>query len=178
MAVSGIKVVTPSTPVNVVGLMAAAVRSDDPVLFFEHKGLYASKGEIPDGEIVDVLGTASVRRPGTDATILALGLMVPRALEAAGQLSERGISAEVIEVPAPASGIVVQILVPEDATVEVGTVLAVIGERAEPSAGAVSADGLPPARVPGTGIAAQSESTAKATPVIARSPRHRHSPRV
>src|SRR5690348_415996 len=53
MAVPGLKVVTPATPRDVVGLMAAAVRCDDPVLFFEHKGLYASKGDVPDGEIVD-----------------------------------------------------------------------------------------------------------------------------
>ena len=77
MAVPGLKVVTPSTPGDVIGLMAAAVRCDDPVLFFEHKGLYAGKGEVPDGPIVDELGTAKVRRPGKDATILALGLMVP-----------------------------------------------------------------------------------------------------
>jgi pyruvate/2-oxoglutarate/acetoin dehydrogenase E1 component len=98
MAVPGIKVVTPSTPQDVVGLMAAAVRSDDPVLFFEHKGLYASKGEVPDGEIIDRLGTAKIRRAGGDATILALGLMVPRALQAADQLAPLGIEAEVIDV--------------------------------------------------------------------------------
>ncbi|UQX90306.1 alpha-ketoacid dehydrogenase subunit beta [Jatrophihabitans telluris] len=98
MAVPGLKVVTPSTPRDVVGLMAAAVRSDDPVLFFEHKGLYSMKGEVPDGEIIDELGTAVVRRAGTDATILSLGLTVGRALDAAGQLAERGIQAEVIDV--------------------------------------------------------------------------------
>jgi pyruvate dehydrogenase E1 component beta subunit len=98
MAVPGVKVVTPSTPSDVVGLMAAAVRSDDPVLFFEHKGLYAMKGDVPDGDIVDSLGTAAVRRPGKDATILALGLMVGRAIEAAEQLAARGIDAEVIDV--------------------------------------------------------------------------------
>lgn len=98
MAVPGLKVVTPSTPEDVVGLMAAAIRSDDPVMFFEHKGLYASKGEVPDGDIVDTLGTAKIRRAGTDATILALGMMVPRALAAADQLAERGISAEVVDV--------------------------------------------------------------------------------
>lgn len=98
MAIPGIKVVTPSTPADVVGLMAAAIRDDDPVLFFEHKGLYASKGEVPDGDIVDALGTAKVRREGSDATILALGLMVSRALDAAEHLAERGINAEVIDV--------------------------------------------------------------------------------
>jgi pyruvate dehydrogenase E1 component beta subunit len=98
MAVPGLKVVTPSTPEDVIGLMAAAIRSDDPVMFFEHKGLYATKGEVPDGTIVDSLGTARVRRTGTDATILALGMMVGRALEAAEQLAARGISTEVIDV--------------------------------------------------------------------------------
>jgi len=98
MAVPGLKVVTPSNATDVIGLMAAAVRCDDPVLFFEHKGLYASKWEVPDGEIVDSLGTAKILRPGTDATILTLGLMVPRALAAADQLAARGIAAEVIDV--------------------------------------------------------------------------------
>ncbi|MDG4770217.1 alpha-ketoacid dehydrogenase subunit beta [Solwaraspora sp. WMMD792] len=98
MAVPGLKVVSPSTPTDVVGLMAAAVRSDDPVLFFEHKGLYAGRAEVPDGEIVDTLGTAKIRRPGRDATVVALGLMVPRALQAADELAGRGIDVEVIDV--------------------------------------------------------------------------------
>lgn len=98
MAVPGLKVVTPSTPEDMVGLMAAAIRCDDPVLLFEHKALYSSKGEVPDGPVLDTLGTARVRRPGTDATVLALGLMVPRALEAAEALAGRGISCEVIDL--------------------------------------------------------------------------------
>jgi acetoin:2,6-dichlorophenolindophenol oxidoreductase subunit beta len=98
MAVPGLKVVTPSTPEDVVGLMAAAIRCDDPVLFFEHKGLYASKGDVRDGVIEDELGTARIRRPGKDATVLALGLMVPRALEAAQALAGRGIDCEVVDV--------------------------------------------------------------------------------
>jgi pyruvate dehydrogenase E1 component beta subunit len=98
MAVPGLKVVTPSTPRDVVGLMAAAVRSDDPVLFFEHKGLYSTKADVPDGEIVDELGRSVIRRAGRDATILSLGLTVGRALDAAAQLAERGIDAEVIDV--------------------------------------------------------------------------------
>ncbi|MFV2084511.1 alpha-ketoacid dehydrogenase subunit beta [Micromonospora sp. LOL_021] len=98
MAVPGLKVVSPSTPTDVVGLMAAAVRSDDPVLFFEHKGLYAGRAEVPDGEVVDTLGTAKIRRPGRDATVVALGLMVPRALQAADELAGRGIDVEVIDV--------------------------------------------------------------------------------
>src|SRR6476661_6979581 len=98
MAVPGLKVVTPSTPEDVVGLMAAAIRDDDPVIFCEHKGLYASKGEVPDGDIIDSMGTAKVRRPGKDATILSLGMMVPRALAAAEALASRGMDVEVIDV--------------------------------------------------------------------------------
>ncbi len=98
MAVPGLKVVAPATPRDVVGLMAAAVREDDPVVFFDHKKLYATKEDVPDGEIVDTLGTAVVRRPGSDVTILALAAMVPVALEAAGRLAESGVSAEVIDV--------------------------------------------------------------------------------
>src|SRR3984893_11736766 len=92
MMIPGLKVVAPSTPRDVVGLMAAAVRDPDPVIFFEHKSLYATKGEVPDGEIVDTLGSAKIVRPGKDATILALALMVPRALAAAEKLkAEAGI---------------------------------------------------------------------------------------
>jgi pyruvate dehydrogenase E1 component beta subunit len=98
MMIPGLKVVAPSTPVDVVGLMAASVRDPDPVVFFEHKGLMASSGEIPDGEIVDELGSARVVRHGTDLTIAALALMVPRAMEAAERLDAEGISAEVIDV--------------------------------------------------------------------------------
>src|SRR5580658_8094447 len=95
MAVPGLKVVAPSNPRDVVGLLAAAIRDPDPVLFFEHKSLYAAKGEVEDGEIVDRLGTARIVRPGKDATVLALALMVPRALEAADVLArEHGVDAE------------------------------------------------------------------------------------
>ncbi len=99
MMIPGLKVVVPSSPVDVIGLMAAAVRDPDPVIFLEHKSLYATKGEVPDGEIVDTLGTAKILRHGKDATILALALMVPRALEAANRLhAEHGIDCEVIDV--------------------------------------------------------------------------------
>src|SRR5260370_1430080 len=99
MAVPGLKVVAPSSPRDVIGLLAAAVRDPDPVIFFEHKGLYPSKGEVPDGEITDELGRASVLRQGGDATILALAAMVPRALAAADKLSaEDGIEATVVDV--------------------------------------------------------------------------------
>jgi acetoin:2,6-dichlorophenolindophenol oxidoreductase subunit beta len=98
MAVPGIKVVAPSTPSDVIGLMAAAVRDPDPVLLFEHKGLYATKADVPDGEILDTLGTAKVLRNGTDCTIVALGLMVGRALAAADRLAGDGIDATVIDL--------------------------------------------------------------------------------
>jgi pyruvate dehydrogenase E1 component beta subunit len=98
MMIPGLKVVAPSTPQDVVGLMAASVRDPDPVIFFEHKSLMAGKAEIPDGEIVDELGTARVVRAGDDVTIAALALMVPRAVEAAERLAQEGISAEVIDV--------------------------------------------------------------------------------
>jgi pyruvate dehydrogenase E1 component beta subunit len=98
MMIPGLKVVAPSTPEDMVGLMAASIRDPDPVVFFEHKGLMGTKGEVPDGELVDRLGTARVVRTGTDVTIAALALMVPRALEAAERLAADGISAEVVDV--------------------------------------------------------------------------------
>ena len=98
MMIPGLKVVAPSTPRDVVALMAASVRDPNPVIFFEHKSLMPSKGEVPEGELVDELGTAVVRRRGSDCTIVALALMVPRALEAAERLAGDGISAEVIDL--------------------------------------------------------------------------------
>lgn len=100
MMIPGIKVVAPSTAVDAIGLLAAAVRDPDPVLFFEHKSIYPLKFEVPDGpgDIVDELGTAKIVRAGTDATVVALALMVPRALEAAEQLATEGIDVEVIDV--------------------------------------------------------------------------------
>jgi pyruvate/2-oxoglutarate/acetoin dehydrogenase E1 component len=98
MMIPGLKVVAPSTPRDMVALMAAAIRDPDPVVFFEHKGLMGTKGEVPDGEVLDELGTATVLREGTDCTIAALALMVPRALEAAERLASDGISAEVLDV--------------------------------------------------------------------------------
>ncbi len=99
MMIPGLKVVAPSSPVDVVGLMAAAIRDNNPVIFHEHKALYATKGEVPDGEILDTLGTAKILRPGKDCTILALAMMVHRALEAAEILArDHGIDAEVVDV--------------------------------------------------------------------------------
>jgi pyruvate/2-oxoglutarate/acetoin dehydrogenase E1 component len=98
MMIPGLKVVVPSNAVDVIGLMAASIRDDDPVIFLEAKALYASKMEVPDGEIVDTLGSAKVLRQGSDATIVALGLMVPRALQAAEELTTSGIECTVIDV--------------------------------------------------------------------------------
>ncbi|SDI15548.1 pyruvate dehydrogenase E1 component beta subunit [Sinosporangium album] len=98
MAIPGLKVVCPSNPVDMIGLMAAAVRDNDPVLIFEAKGMYAEKAEVPNGEIVDSLGKAKIIREGDDCTIAALGMMVPRAMRAAEILSSRGIEATVVDV--------------------------------------------------------------------------------
>jgi pyruvate/2-oxoglutarate/acetoin dehydrogenase E1 component len=102
-----LKVVVPSNALDVIGLMAASIRDDDPVIFLEAKVLYASKMEVPDGEIVDRLGSAKVLRQGTDATLVALGSMVPKALDAAQELATAGIDCTVVDVRS---------LVPLDAT--------------------------------------------------------------
>jgi pyruvate/2-oxoglutarate/acetoin dehydrogenase E1 component len=98
MAVPGLKVVAPSTPADMVGLMAAAIRDPDPVIVCEHKALFADKADVPDGELVIPLGEARVVREGTDATVIALAAMVPRALAAADDLATDGISVEVIDL--------------------------------------------------------------------------------
>jgi acetoin:2,6-dichlorophenolindophenol oxidoreductase subunit beta len=97
-AVPGLKVVAPSTPADVVGLLAAAVRCNDPVVFFEHKGLFASRGEAaPPGHVVP-LGQAATVRSGTDITVVALAATVPLALAAADELAGAGVRAEVIDL--------------------------------------------------------------------------------
>lgn len=99
MMIPGIKVVAPAFPADVKGLIAAAVRDEDPVIVFEQKSLYPMKGEVPDGELVDELGKARVLRRGKDCTIVALALMVHRALAAAEILEkEHGISCTVVDV--------------------------------------------------------------------------------
>jgi len=113
MMIPGLKVVAPSTPHDVVGLMAAAIRDPDPVIFFEHKSLLASKGEVGDGEILERLGEARVLVEGGDCTIVALASTVPTALGAAAQLANEGISAEVIDLRS---------LIPLDAQAVLGSV--------------------------------------------------------
>ena len=112
-AIPGLKVVAPATPSDVVGLMAAAIRSDDPVVFFEHKGLFASKGEpAPPDHLVE-LGRARVARDGDDVTVVALASTVPLALAAAEQLAPDGVSVEVLDL---------RCLVPLDATTVLASV--------------------------------------------------------
>ena len=99
MMIPGLKVVAPSTPADVKGLLASAIRDPDPVMFFEQKSLYPSKGDVPEGEHIEEIGVAKVVREGSDVTIVALAAMVPRALEAADRLySEAGISAGVVDL--------------------------------------------------------------------------------
>ncbi len=98
LTVPGLKIVAPSYPSDVVGLMASAIRSDDPVVFFEHKGLFASKGPgAPEGHVI-ALGEAAVVREGSDVTLVALAATVPLALQAAQQLADDGVSAEVVDL--------------------------------------------------------------------------------
>jgi len=98
LAIPGLKIVAPSNPADVVGLMASAIRSEDFVVFFEHKGLFASKGPAaPDGHVVP-LGRAAIARSGADITIVALAATVPMALAAADLLAAEGVSAEVIDL--------------------------------------------------------------------------------
>jgi pyruvate dehydrogenase E1 component beta subunit len=98
MAIPGLKVVAPSNPADMVGLMAAAIRDPDPVIVCEHKALFADKADVPDGELVGTLGEAKVLREGTDATVVALAAMVPRAMLAAEALAADGLSVEVIDL--------------------------------------------------------------------------------
>jgi pyruvate dehydrogenase E1 component beta subunit len=98
MAVPGLKVVAASNPADAKGLLAAAIRDPDPVIVFEQKSLYGIKGQVPEGEHVEPLGVAKVVREGKDCTIVALAAMVPKAIDAAQQLSEEGIEATVVDL--------------------------------------------------------------------------------
>ncbi|MBX5456966.1 MAG: alpha-ketoacid dehydrogenase subunit beta [Thermogemmatispora sp.] len=95
--VPGLKVVLPSTPADVKGLLLSAIRDPNPVIFLEHKLLYRYKGPVPRGEWTVPIGQAEVKRPGKDLTIIALSIMVPRALAVAERLAEEGIEAEVVD---------------------------------------------------------------------------------
>ena len=96
--VPGLKVVQPSSPHDVKGMLLAAIEDPDPVMFFEHKLLYKMKGPVPEGYYTEALDEARIRREGTDVTVVASSIMVHKALEAAQQVQEEGISVEVIDL--------------------------------------------------------------------------------
>lgn len=95
--IPGLKVVMPSTPADAKGLLKSAIRDDNPVVFIEHKALYATRGSVPEGEVLIPLGEADVKRSGKDVTLIATSMMVARALAAAETLAGQGIDAEVID---------------------------------------------------------------------------------
>ena len=95
--VPGLKVLEPATPYDAKGLLLAAVADPDPVIIFEHKLLYKTKGPVPEGAYTVPIGEAAVRREGRDVTVVATGIMVSRALEAAQTLSAQGLEIEVID---------------------------------------------------------------------------------
>ena len=95
--VPGLKVVMPSNPADARGLLKSAIRDDNPVIFIEHRGLYWSRGQVPEGDVVVPIGKASIVREGKDLTIVALANMLGAALAAAQDLSGLGISVEVID---------------------------------------------------------------------------------
>ena len=98
MMIPGLKVVAPSNAADMKGLLAAAIRDPDPVLVFEHKNLYATKADVPEGEYILPLGQAKVVREGPHATVAALAAMVPVALQAAELLAADGIEVTVIDL--------------------------------------------------------------------------------
>ncbi len=95
--VPGLKVVCPATPADAKGLLKTAIRDDNPVVFCEHKMLYATRGEVPDEEYLIPFGEADIRRQGKDVTIIATSFMVQKALDAAKMLETEGVDAEVID---------------------------------------------------------------------------------
>jgi pyruvate/2-oxoglutarate/acetoin dehydrogenase E1 component len=97
MNVPGLKIAVPATPYDAKGLLKTAIRGEDPVLFFEHKMLYAVEGDVPKEDYTVPFGQAAVRREGRDASLIAIGGMLPRTMEAADRLAEGGISVEVVD---------------------------------------------------------------------------------
>lgn len=97
--VPGLKVVAPSTPYDAKGLLRAAIRDPDPVIYFEHKYLYRRiKGKVPDEDFSVPIGKAEVKREGTDVSVISYGAMVHQAFEAANRVGERGISVEILDL--------------------------------------------------------------------------------
>ena len=97
MGIPGLKLVVPSTPADAKGLMTAAIRDDNPVVYLHHYMLTLDKGEVPDGEYVVPIGVADIKRAGTDITLVATGWMVKKSLAAAERLAKEGISTEVVD---------------------------------------------------------------------------------
>jgi acetoin:2,6-dichlorophenolindophenol oxidoreductase subunit beta len=98
MNVPGLKLAVPATPADAKGLLRAAIRGEDPVLFFEPKMLYAVRGPVPEGpDFIVPMGQAAVAREGKDVTLIGIGIMVQKALQAADALAKEGLSAEVID---------------------------------------------------------------------------------
>jgi pyruvate dehydrogenase E1 component beta subunit len=96
--IPGLKVVMPATPADAKGLLKTAIRDDDPVIFIEHKLLYMTEGDVPEGEHLVPFGKAAIRRAGADVTLVAWSHMVTKCLKAADQLEAEGISVEVIDL--------------------------------------------------------------------------------
>lgn len=96
--VPGLKVITPSTPYDAKGLMKAAIRDNDPVVFLESEKMYGDKGEIPEGEYIIPIGVADIKRPGSDVTIVSFGKIIKEAHIAAEELQKEGISCEIIDL--------------------------------------------------------------------------------
>jgi pyruvate dehydrogenase E1 component beta subunit len=94
----GLKVIVPSNPYDAKGLLKAAIRDNDPVIFMESEQMYGDKGEVPDGEYVLPIGVADIKREGTDVTIVSFGKIIKEAYKAADQLAEDGISCEIIDL--------------------------------------------------------------------------------
>lgn len=95
--VPGVKIVVPSSPADAKGLLKTAVRDDNLVIFFEHKGMYALKGEVPEGDFTIPFGVAEVKREGKNVTVVAISSMVPQALKVADEMEKEGISIEVVD---------------------------------------------------------------------------------
>jgi len=96
--VPGLKVVVPSNPYDAKGLLKAAIRDNDPVIFMESEQMYGDKGEVPDGEYTIPLGVADIKKAGKDVTIVSFGKIIKEALKATEELEKEGISCEVIDL--------------------------------------------------------------------------------
>ncbi|HWG61244.1 MAG TPA: pyruvate dehydrogenase complex E1 component subunit beta [Streptosporangiaceae bacterium] len=175
MCVPGLKIVSPATPAEAFGLLAGAIRDNDPVMVFEHKALYGQKEETPDSEHVLPLGRARVVRPGEHVTLVGLSITVGTCLAAADHLAARGIEAEVIDlrtlVPLDAAAVLASVrrtgrlVVAEENPGQLGWGASIAAIAAEEAFGALSA---PIARVSGGNVplpvAARLEAEIDVTP--------------